>query len=218
MQDFEIDEFSPVRPPPSDEGLDHLVSIIKELPGITKASKILGISYKENSTLERFNKLGFNKTISLDLDKDIGNDQKGAGIETIQEKFQPDLAENLIQKYGKADIVIVRHILEHAYNPLRFMKALKIMVKKSGFVVFEIPDCTTSLENYDYTMTWEEHIIYLTPYTFKNLLRYYGFNIIFYHEYPYPHENLLFARFARFATYLSSFVILLCLSVDKCIL
>ena len=173
--------------------LDHLVSVIKKLPGITKESKILGISYKENSTLERFNKLGFNKTISLDLSKDIGNDQPGAGVETIQEKFQPDLAENLIQKYGKSDIIIVRHILEHAYNPLRFMKALKIMIKKSGFLVFEIPDCTAVFDNQDYTTIWEDHISYFTPETFQNTLVIGGYNIYHFKTYPYPFENSLVA-------------------------
>ena len=40
-------------------------------------------------------------------------------------------------------------------------------------------------------MTWEEHLIYLTPNAFKHLLRHYGFTLILYHLYPYPHESSL---------------------------
>jgi len=67
------------------------------------------------------------------------------------------------------------------------------LIYDDGYILFEIPDCTRSLENFDYTMTWEEHIIYLTPNTFKYLLRRYGFDLVFYHLYPYPHENSLVA-------------------------
>ena len=54
-----------------EEHLDHLVEVIAGLPGITKQSTICGISYKEETTLARLNKLGFKKTWRMQMNEDL---------------------------------------------------------------------------------------------------------------------------------------------------
>ena len=72
-------------------------------------------------------------------------------------------------------------------------KNSEIMVKKSGFLVFEIPDCTAVFDSQDYTTIWEDHISYFTPETFQNTLVIGGYNIYHFKTYPYPFENSLVA-------------------------
>ncbi len=112
-------------------------------------------------------------------------------IESIQADLNKDSSNRLLKRYGKSNLIIARHIYEHVYKLEEFLECLKNLIYDDGFILFEIPDCTTSLENYDYTMTWEEHIIYLTPETFKYLLSLHGFSVVLFKVYPYPHERTI---------------------------
>jgi SAM-dependent methyltransferase len=171
--------------------LDQLANIISTLPCITKDATICGISYKEDSTLARLRQWGFHRVWRIDMVRDLGITDARAGIETIQDRLHPDLAGALWQKHGAPDVVIARHILEHAHDALRFMETLRQLVKPTGYVVFEVPDCTRVLETFDYTTIWEEHILYFTPETFRHCFGFGGFSLVRFEFYPYPYENSL---------------------------
>lgn len=173
--------------------LDAVTRIITNLPDITQDSFILGISFKEDTTLQRLRNKGFKKLHRLDQEKDLGITTKNAGLETIQAKVNIELISQLAHKLGKVDVLVVRHILEHAANPLYFMEALQQMVKPNGYVIFEVPDFSNLLDCFDYSSLWEEHIVYFTPETFKNSLACGGFSIFNFEVYPYPTENSLVA-------------------------
>ncbi len=171
--------------------LDQLADIISTLPGITKDATICGVSYKEDSMLARLRQRGFDHTWRIDPASDLGTTDAGAGIETIQDRLCPDIPSALWQKYGAPDVVIARHILEHAHDTPWFMETLHQLVKPTGYVVFEAPDCTRVLETLDYTTIWEEHILYFTPETFQNCFGFGGFSLARFECYPYPYENSL---------------------------
>lgn len=171
--------------------LDRLAEIIKDLPGITSESSFCGVSFKDDSMLTRFQKSGFSKTRGLDLERDLNINEKGVGVETIQARLTPQMASEIAQKLGKFDVIIVRHILEHAHDVAGFIQALRNLTSERGYIVFEVPDCSRALETCDYTTIWEEHTIYFTPATFKNSLSFAGFKLERYECYPYPFENSL---------------------------
>lgn len=171
--------------------LDALVEIISALPGITKDATICGISYKDDSTLARLGQRGFNHTWRIDMAEDLGITGARAGIETIQDRLRPDLVGALEQKYSLPDVVIARHVLEHTHDMHQFMETLHQLVKSTGYVVLEVPDCSQVLESLDYTTIWEEHILYFTPETFRHSFGFGGFSLVSFECYPYPHENSL---------------------------
>lgn len=171
--------------------LDELAEIVGNLPGLTRESAICGISFKDDSTLRRLKQRGFERTWRIDPAADLGIGDRAAGVETIQDRLTSEAANKIARKYGAPDVVIVRHILEHAHDPLGFMRVLGQLVNPEGYVVFEAPDCTLSLEKYDYTTLWEEHIVYFTPETFRHCFGFGGFSLVRFECYPYPYENSL---------------------------
>lgn len=59
---------------------------------------------------------------------------------------------------NKMDLIILRHVFEHALDPLGTLKKLKTVLKKDGFVYFAVPDMInirTNLRDYD---NWWEYI------------------------------------------------------------
>ena len=174
-----------------EEHLDHLVKIISDLPGITKQAIICGVSYKEDTILARLNRLGFKNTWRMEKKEDLGITNSNANLESIQHHIRSDIVNSIHQRHGVPDIIIVRHILEHTHDTLEFMLALKQIVNPSGFIIFEVPDCSKGFETPDYTTIWEEHALYFTDVTFKMCLGTGGFSLQHFERYNYPFESIL---------------------------
>ena len=169
--------------------LDDLVKVITQLPGISTEASICGITFKDDSTLHRFQGLGFERTWRLDPLDDLGISDPRSGIETIQNRLTVEHARALRNKYGAPSIVIARHILEHAYDAIGLMETLAELVAPDGYIVFEVPDCTVVLETLDYTTLWEEPLLYFTPTTFRYSFGFGNLAIERTLTYPYPYEN-----------------------------
>lgn len=176
-----------------EDHLDDLVDKIIKLPGLSKEAKICGISFKDGSTIDRFKDRGFGDAWVINPREDLGIADARAGIETLQSYLTKEKACSIVEKQGKFDLVIVRHVLEHAYDTDGFMEAIAELVKDNGYIFYEVPDCKKALERCDYTTVWEEHILYFTSGTFRALLETNGFSIASFVSYPYPFEDSLVA-------------------------
>jgi hypothetical protein len=165
-------------PPPADEirprvdwitysepepHLDAMVDRIIQLPGITPSARVCGVSFKDDSTLARFARRGFGGTWPLDLQRDLEVAEAGVGVETIQQRLTPERAARVRDARGASDVIVVRHILEHAHDPRGFLRAIRDLIVPGGYAVFEVPDCQPTLERNEFTTLWEEHTLYVTP-------------------------------------------------------
>lgn len=171
--------------------LDSLASTIAKLPGLTPQSAIWGISFKDDSLLRRLENLGFPNTYRLDMRADLQIDFTGAGAETIQDRLDPAAMRLLAGRRGPAQVLIVRHIIEHAHDLKRFTDALRALIAPDGYIVLEAPDCQQAFTLRDYTTIWEEHTLYLTESSFRSLFSGMGLDVVYYENYPYAFENSL---------------------------
>lgn len=171
--------------------LDDMTEMILGLPGLGADPIIGAITYKDESTLDRFRRRGVARTWRLEM-SDMGG-SPCAGVETLQERLTPLHTHQFTAKYTPADVLIVRQILEHAYDTHQFAAALRTWVRPGGYLVFEVPDGSQAVESCDYSRIWEEHVLYFTPATFRSSLRQMGFEVVRYHSYEYPYENSLVA-------------------------
>ncbi len=170
--------------------LDDLVNQLSTLEGTNTGSSILGISYKDDTTLARFASLGFSNIKRLPMPEKLLEDFETVGVETVQDYISSKTFNHTL-KSDRYEIILIRHILEHTYNPESFLKSLKKMAHKNSYYVFEVPDCSLLFSSCDYTAIWEDHTLYFTPSTFKSFLKNAGFSTLKYHLYPYPSENSL---------------------------
>ncbi|MBA4186957.1 MAG: SAM-dependent methyltransferase [Planctomycetaceae bacterium] len=171
--------------------LDSLVEHLMQLPGITPDSTFAGLTYKDDSTLTRLKRFGYAKTWRPDIRIDLGIESPFAGIESIQAQLQPGLAEKLAAQFGRPDLLLVRHVLEHTHDTRAALEWAKKLVQPGGYVVLEVPDTVRALERLDYTTVWEEHTLYFTPTTLQACLARAGFEVMGVESYPYTLENSL---------------------------
>ncbi len=192
-----IPENKLLTPPPwisYNEPEGHLDDTTRELaPYIEdKKSKIRGLSYKDLSTIERLNKIGFEMGALLDFNFAEKFDAP-LNIELVQNLVTPKNCALLNAREERADVLLVRHVLEHTFDTKNFLAGIKSLVKPNGVVLFEIPDCSKQIENFDYTCLWEDHTLYLVPETFRWVLTRHGFTVKKLLNFEYSTENALVA-------------------------
>jgi len=172
--------------------LDHLTRTLLALAPRKERLVVAGVSYKDDSTLERFQKAGADAVWRI-TPEELGLDGAGAEIETVQDRLTPLRGAAIAGAHPAADILLVRHILEHSHDPAGFLGAVRTLVEPDGLVAFEVPDSTDFLTLLDYSPLWEEHVLYFTPATLKQCLALHGFELVHLENYPYALENSLVA-------------------------
>ncbi len=171
--------------------LDDLVARLCQLPGVRQDARIVGLSYKDDTTLARFNRLGYRNTYRYEPGADLRIDDPRAGLESIQAALTVPMVDALVARHGQADLLLVRHVLEHAHDPLAFLAALSRAVRPDGYLLFEMPDCVKFIRAYDYSFVWEEHITYLSRETLDSLIAHAGLTMQDVIVHPYPLEDSL---------------------------
>lgn len=169
--------------------LDSLAQTIANLPDLKSGHGIWGVSFKDDSLLRRMEKLGFPNTYRLDPARDLEIEGVGAGAETIQERMEVGRMARILDGRSKPQVVIARHIIEHAHDFRKFISALIALVQPGGYLVLEAPDCQRAFELFDYTTIWEEHTIYFTPPMFRAIFPNYGMSTQYFEVFPYAFEN-----------------------------
>lgn len=173
--------------------LDDLVDTLWTKTSASPNTRIIGVTYKDDSTIARFNRKGLQSTYRLKQVEDLGIEEPLASLETIQGVLTSSIVQKIASRINQADIVLVRHILEHAHQPRRLLEACRNMAKPGGLLVFEVPDCRKILNGHDHCFLWEEHISYFTPETLRVFFESAGFREVDMRIYPYPMEDSLIA-------------------------
>jgi hypothetical protein len=168
--------------------LDSLANSLAQLPGVRSFG---GVTFKDDSLLRRLEEKGFTTPWRLCLEADLLVNDAGAGAETIQDRLTPARARAIAKQRGKVDVLLVRHIFEHAHQPVQFAEALKELVHPGGYIMLEIPDCEKALLLCDYSTLWEEHVLYFTPQTFQQAFAHCGLSLVSYLNFPYTLESCL---------------------------
>lgn len=174
-----------------EEHLDDAVERIIGEGALTPQSVIGGLTYKDDTTVDRFRALGFPFTWRLDLKNDFELTDPAANIETVQKLVSPARMAAIAKKHPPADLLIVRHITEHTEDLQAFMAGLAELVAPNGLLMLEIPDCSSSLDLGEYCMIWEEHSLYFTPETFALVPALGGFSTVWLKIYERAFENSL---------------------------
>lgn len=173
---------------------DHLDDVAETIGGLTEIAEgtfAYGLSFKDRSTLDRLVARGAGRIAVIHPVTDLGATDRNAGVETIQELISEGAARSLVARHGPADIVVARHILEHAGQPAKFLDSVEEMLRPGGLLVIEVPDCARSLALKDFTMLWEEHSLYFTEDTLPQALKGRGFRIRSVERHTYAFEDVL---------------------------
>ncbi|TDF39462.1 methyltransferase domain-containing protein [Alteromonadaceae bacterium M269] len=165
----------------------HLDNVVEHLmPLLSQDANIIGATYKDETTLRRLSEKGFSKTEVIDY-KQL---KMPYGLETIQYALS-DKVEALYADMPEksADLLIARHIIEHAHRAKVMLSNLSSLVKDGGLLVLEFPESSALLNKKNYPFLWEEHISYFTEDDCQTLADAINAELIGQYRYPYAYED-----------------------------
>jgi hypothetical protein len=169
--------------------LDALVDRLRALGAWSAGSVVGGVSYKDTTTLARL-AAGGAATWEVAAE-DLGLPRGRVEIDAVQGHLDEARARAVAARKAPADLLLVRHVLEHAHDLPGFLSAVSALVKPGGWLVFEAPDAAGMLELADYSPIWEEHLVYFTLGTLAATLARHGLSVIETTTYHHPFENAL---------------------------
>lgn len=98
-------------------------------------------------------------------------------LETLQACLRPGPLADVAKRYGRANLVLLRYLLEHSRDPVASLEGLKSLISPGGSLLIEVPDAAGFLARGDYSFIWEEHICYFTENTLKRLAKQAGYQV-----------------------------------------
>lgn len=173
--------------------LDDLASILLSKYGVIDKKRLVGLTYKDETLLARLKKIDPNKSFVLDKELDFNITDPRCGLETVQARLSTELASHIIEKYGKIDVLIARHLFEHSFNPGHFISFCKTLCTDDGLIILEVPDTSKILKYFHHFFIWEEHLSYFCEETLEGFLLEKGFLKFEILRYEQPYEDLLVA-------------------------
>ena len=175
------------------EPTSHLENLKKEASNLFSKKNVFicGMTYKDDPLISKFGK-SFKK-YRIDPIKDMNLEISNVASEGIIPNFTKKNITKFLKKNKKPDLLIARHLLEHAPKMKLFLNKVKKFVKESGYIIFEVPDCSKQIKFNDYTMLWEEHMTYFTEETLKNFFKinYTKMTLVKFLRYKNSHEDVL---------------------------
>lgn len=178
--------------------LDETAAIVKRLAGLSRTSHVIGLTYKDQPLLDR---LSDAQVRLLDAADDLEITSTLFGLETLQAAWTVERARQIRERYGAADVLVTRHVLEHTFDTTEFLMACRTLLAPDGLLVMEVPDCERAFKDVELSVIWEEHVLYFTEPTLRSSLTAAGFETRSIQRANYPIEDCLvwFGQTARSA-------------------
>jgi len=106
------------------------------------------------------------------------------GIRTEIEFFGNKTAKELVDHYGKADLLIGNNVLAHVPDINDFVSGMKIFLKPEGVITMEFPHLMRLVERNQFDTIYQEHFSYLSFTTVDQIFAHHGLTLFDVEEIP----------------------------------
>jgi SAM-dependent methyltransferase len=96
------------------------------------------------------------------------------GVPTLAKFFGRDLAEQLRDDRGQADVIIANNVLAHVADTNGFIEGIKILLKPDGEAAIEFPYVRALVDRCEFDTIYHEHLCYFSVHAVDALFRRHG--------------------------------------------
>ncbi|MEK6958082.1 MAG: class I SAM-dependent methyltransferase [archaeon] len=157
----------------------HFTGYAKEITaefGLNGKSLLVEIGSNIGMMLKPLKELCGVKAIGVEPAENIAKMANEMGLETINDFFTEKVASGIVEKLGKADMVVANNVFAHIDDLDEILRGIKVLLKEDGVFIFENHYLLDTVENLQYDDVYHEHLCYyslhpLIPYLGKYGLR-----------------------------------------------
>lgn len=101
--------------------------------------------------------------------------EKGLVVE--KEFWGKETAKEILEKHGKADLIIGNNVLAHVPNINSFVEGLKLALKENGTITMEFPHLLKLMKHNQFDTIYQEHFSYFSLLTVQKIFANHGLKI-----------------------------------------
>jgi hypothetical protein len=141
---------------------------VVELVRVRPHDLVVEVASNDGSLLRCFRPYGA-RTLGVEPAANIAAMARAAGVETLSEFFDLELARTLREQRGAAKVVIGNNVLAHVDDTRGFLAGFHELLSKEGLAVIEVPYLGELVERMEYDTIYHEHLCYFSVTTLMRL-------------------------------------------------
>jgi len=103
-----------------------------------------------------------NRMLNIDPAENLAEISKANKIPTITKFWSKELALEIVDKYGKADLVTATNVFAHVDEVYDFMRGIELVLSNKGVCILEFPYLIDFIEKNEFDTIYFEHLSYFS--------------------------------------------------------
>ncbi len=133
---------------------------------LDEKSLAVDIGSNDGTLLKGFQKFNI-KVMGVEPATNVARIAEEKGVETINNFFNKESVDKIIDKKGKADVLIACNVFAHIDNIDSVIENVKLLLKDSGIFVIEVQYLVNTIEYMTFDNIYHEHLSYYSLTTLK---------------------------------------------------
>lgn len=152
------------------------VDIIIDRLSLTKSSMVYELACNDGYLLQYFLPYGI-PVCGIEPAANVAEAAKQKGIDVEVEFFGKETSKKIVNKHGKADLIIGNNVLAHVPDINSFVNGISIALSNSGTVTMEFPHLLKLVNFNQFDTIYHEHFSYLSLLTVQKIFATHGMKI-----------------------------------------
>jgi SAM-dependent methyltransferase len=137
--------------------------------GLGPSSRVVEVASNDGYLLRHVIARGI-RVQGIEPARNIAAAARSAGIPTIAEFLTPQLAADLVERDGPADLVVANNVFAHVPDLNDFTVALRTLLAPDGVLTIEVAHLVRLVEQNQFDTIYHEHFTYYTLLTAERVL------------------------------------------------
>ncbi|MDG6933032.1 MAG: methyltransferase domain-containing protein [Nitrososphaerota archaeon] len=138
--------------------IEHFKKISRYLVKHINANEFaIVIGSNDGTEIKLLKDVGFKKVIGVEPATNMAMIANKAGLQTVNSFFTNKLSKSLVNKYGKADLIVANNVFAHITNPYDVLLGMKNLIKNDGKIVIEVQWFRDVLRKLSIDTLYSEH-------------------------------------------------------------
>ncbi len=138
---------------------------------------IVEIGSNDGISLQNYSRAGI-RHLGVDPSQNVVEESRAKGVSAICTFFNKKSSEKIIDKHGKADIIIATNTMHHIADIKKVVSGAKILLKQKGLMITEDPYLGEMIRLNSYEQIYAEHNFIWSVKSMKYLFNLYDMEII----------------------------------------
>ena len=154
-----------------------LIEILAKDSIAPEDSFVIEVGSNDGVMLEHIVNAGI-KSLGIEPSLNVAQESNKYGIETISEFLGADLANEVLQTKGPANVVYAANVFCHIPDINDLAESCSILLKEGGYLVFEDPYLGDVLQKVSYDQIYDEHVYLFNCTAVQDVFRKYGLELV----------------------------------------